>query len=79
MSGSLRMGPEVVPLQRQLHRTTDKQRQQQQSCNMQASLAVVQAIAISKIDFDSGVVVLLEICTLALCLTFCVLVLQSNK
>lgn len=45
---------------------------------MQASLAVVQAIAISKIDFDSGVV-LLEICTLALCLTFCVLVLQSNK
>lgn len=46
---------------------------------MQASLAVVQAIAISKIDFDSGVVVLLEICTLALCLTFCVLVLQSNK
>ena len=67
------MGPEVVPLQRQLHRTTDKQRQQQRSCNMQASLAVVQAIAISKIDFDWGV------CTLALCLTFCVLVLQSDK
>ncbi len=44
MSGSLRMAPEADPLQKQMHRTPDKQKQQQRSCNMQASHDFVQAM-----------------------------------
>lgn len=38
------MGPEVDPLQKQMRRTTAKQKQQQRICNMQASHAVVHAM-----------------------------------
>ncbi len=73
------MGPEVDPLQRQLHRTIDNKSSNRgvATCR-QVMLSCKPCIAISKIEFDLGVVVLLEICMPSSCLTS-VLVLQSNK